>query len=295
MLVLMGSISFAQKRGTKPKSAPKPADIVFAVMDDGKTLEPIGTIDKGELVDTSGSAGDVKAATNFSKTYYKPKTAYHLIFGGTAAGSVTVTDSKPDSECGKNLGAATVTSATAKIKGLVMGLATNMMPQNGKNSRRMPTAAERSEIEALVRAEFAKQKISSQAITKMKYQNLTAIDVDNDGKSEMVGSFWAENTPDERDILFFIAEKNAAGKYVFGYSDFHKATKDNLMGGAELKDVDSGRGHELLLDAMEYDGDSSAEIFTVNQAFEGNNFYVYSKRDGKWKRVYEAYNYHCAF
>ncbi len=175
-----------------------------------------------------------------------------------------------------------------------MGLATNQNPAKTVSGvRRLPTAAERAEIESLVRAEFTKQGVSAKAVKNMKYYNLTALDVDADGKAEMVGSFWTENLPKERNLLFFIAEKNKGGKYNFGYSEYEKITPDKVMSG-NLKDLDE-LGGELLLDTFEYNGDASAEIFTINKAFEGNNFHVYSRQNGKWKRVFEGYNYHCAY
>jgi hypothetical protein len=130
----------------------------------------------------------------------------------------------------------------------------------------------------------------------MKYHNLTALDVDKNGTVEMVGTFWAENSANERNQLFFIAQKDERGKYEFGYSSYQKVTPDQVMSG-DLKDLDTGRGNELLLDIMEFDGDTTAEIFTIVQAFEGNNFHVYGrdKETGKWTRVYESYNYHCAY
>ena len=145
----------------------------------------------------------------------------------------------------------------------------------------------------MVRAEFAKQKVSANAVKNLHYYNLTAIDVDNDGKAEMVGSYWVESSAKERNLLFFIADKNSDGKYICGYSDYAKVTPDEVMSG-ELKDLDE-LGGELLLDSLEYNGDTTAEIFTISKAFEGNNFHVYSRRDGKWTRVFEGYNYHCAF
>ena len=42
-------------------------------------------------------------------------------------------------------------------------------------------AAERGEIESLVRAEFVKQKVPAAAAKNLKYHNLTAIDVNADG------------------------------------------------------------------------------------------------------------------
>ena len=293
VLIVMGiSVTFAQKP-TKTKPTTKAKPIIFAVLDDGKTLEPIGVIDKGELTATVGGDGDEKQLKNFAVTYYKPNTKYGLIFGGKLSGTETVKSFNTKTECGKNLATATTQSARVKLKGFVMGLATNAQTQpTAKGTRRLPTYAERAEIESLVRAEFTKREVAAQATKDLHYYNLTALDVDNDGTTEMVGTYWVESSAKERNLLFFIAERDG-GKYKFGYSEYSKITPDGLMSG-NLKDIDE-LGGELLLDVFEYNGDKTAEIFTVNRAFEGNNFHVYSRKDGKWTRVFEGYNYHCAY
>ena len=292
ILLALTSLAVAQKKRPAAKAKAKP--IIFAVLDDGKTLEPIGEIDKGELTATASSDEGAKSLTTFVNAYYKPKTVYNLIFGGAKNGTVTVLGNDAKADCGKNLATATTQSAKAKLKGYVMALATSETPsKTASGVRRLPTAAERAEIETLVRAELTKQGVSAKAAKVLKYYNLTALDVDADGKAEMVGSYWAETSAKERNLLFFIAEKNADGAYQFGYSEYAKVTPADLMSG-EMKDLDE-LGGELLLDAMEYNGDSTAEIFTISRAFEGNNFHVYSRQDGKWTRVYEGYNYHCAY
>src|SRR5688572_28656534 len=121
LILLTVSLSFSQKLG-KTASPAKPKPRIFALVNDGQTLEPIGVIDKGELVGTAGGDGDPKVLTPFVKNYYKPKTVYSLIFGGKSNGTVTVKSYDAKSECGKNLAQATVQSERAKIKGIVMGL-----------------------------------------------------------------------------------------------------------------------------------------------------------------------------
>lgn len=296
VLVLSSAFTvFAQKRVASKPSA-KPKSIVFAVLDNGERIEPIGEIDKGKLVETMGGDGDEKALLSFSQNYYKPKTTYNLIFGAAKNGTTTVVSSNPKSDCGKNAATVTTQSAKAKLKGLVMGLATNEIGlKKFSGLRRLPTAGERAEIESLVRAEFIKQGLSANAVKTLKYHNLTALDLDGDKKAEMVGTFWAENSADERNLLFFIADKNGDGKYKFDYSKYDKVTVDKVMSG-ELKDLDEEAiGNELLLDALEYSGDATAEIFTVVKAFEGYHYNVYSRRNGKWAKVFEVYNYHCAY
>ncbi|HEX8638884.1 MAG TPA: hypothetical protein VF692_12525, partial [Pyrinomonadaceae bacterium] len=224
LLLISGSAAsiFGQK-AAKNKTGAKANSIVFAVLDDGKTIEPIGAIDKGELAEAGNGEGDVNLASAFSRSFYKPKTVYNLVFGAAKNGTVTVQSSNPKSDCGKNAATVTTVSARAKLKNLVMGLATNQtVANNASGVRRLPTPAERAEIEALVRGEFKKQGVSADAIKAMKYHNLTALDVDNDKTPEFVGTFWAENSPAEQNHLFFIAEKAKNGKYSFSYNEYAK-------------------------------------------------------------------------
>lgn len=295
LIILSTAItSFSQKRPTRVVEA-KPKTIVFAVLDDGKTLEPIGEIVKGELTATANGGDEQKVLSEFTSSYYKSKTAYNLIFGGASNGTVTVKSFDVKAECARNLAQAATESAKAKLKGFVMALATNLMiDKTNSPVRRLPTATERAEIESLVRAEFAKQKVTANAAKKLNYYNLTALDIDNDGKAEMVGSFWVESSAKERNLLFFIAEQNSGGKYQFGYSEYKKVTPAEMMSG-DLKDLDEGIGSELLLDTLDYNGDKNAEIFTISRAFEGNNFHVYRRQAGKWNKIFEGYNYHCGY
>lgn len=294
IVLILASPGLAQRKRPVRQTV-KPLPIVFAVINDGQTLEPIGTIDKGTLEATATGDGDPKALNALAKNYYQPKTVYKLIFGAANAGTVTVKSFDTKAECSKNMAQATTQSLKAKLKGLVMGLATNApVDKTASGTRRLPTAAERAEIETLVRAEFIKQNIAASALKNLRYHNLTALDIDNDKRIEMIGSFWVEASPTSRALLFFIADKNAGGKYSFGYSEFKAVKQDDVMSG-DIKDIDTGIYNELLLDALEYNGDNSAEIFTVVQSFEGSGFNVYSRNDGKWTRVFEGSNYHCAY
>lgn len=286
------STSFAQRRNSTAKTAAKP--IVFAVLNDGKSLEPIALIDKGALVPASDGGDESAKILNFTKTYYKPNAVYKLVFGGVEAGSVTVKGSNPKAECAPNMAQAVYAAPKAKLKGMVMALATNAAVKKGTGVRRLPTPSERVEIESLVRAEFVKNKVAANAAKNLKYHNLTALDVDADGKPEMVGSFWVETAATERALLFFIAEQDAKGKYKMGFSEFRTVKQEEVMS-EDIKALDEGVYHELLLDAMEYDGDTTAEIFTYIQGFEGSSFTVYSRRDGKWVKAFEGSNYHCGY
>ena len=267
--------------------------IIFAVVNDGRALEPIVQVEKGKIVELESNAEN--GWKDFAKLYYTPKTTYNLIFGGIANGKVTVTKGLTGSDCAPNVAEATTVSAKAKLKGLVMGLATDVPIKKGTvGMRRTPTLAERTELEKLVRAEMTKQKVSAANLKGLRYLNLTALDVNNDKKAEFVGSYWLPTAKTERAMLFFIAEKGADGKYSLAFSEYQLVKQADVMS-SDIKDVDNGILHELLLDALDVDADGTAEIFTIGQAFEGNNFNIYKREADKWTKVKEVYNYHCGY
>ena len=285
---LSGVFVFAQK--AKPTPAPPAKPVVFAVLGDGKVLEPLAYINKGKLEATVTGGDSPNTIAAFNRRYYKPGTVYRLIFGGADAGTVTVKSSNYKSDCSKNIGVA-VTKSPKTIKGLVMGLAASSAAKEPTGVRRRPTDAEREEIEDLVRAEYARQKLTPKML---RYHNLTALDLENDGKVEFVGSYWIEIDRLTRGLLFFIAGKASNDKYSLGYSEYREIDQSKVMSG-EIKSVDEGVGHELLLDVYDFDGDGISNIFTYQQSFEGAGFTAYRKNGSKWVKAFEGSNYHCGY
>ena len=287
ILITLAAGAFSQR-------SPKPAvkNILFALHDDGKTLEPIAFVGNGKLSEI-GEEGSGPAAKQFAAKYYRKGQSYDLIFGGSVAGKVAVVKAMYPGECAGNMASASpVQKPTPVLKGMVMALATNARTTDRTPYRKAPSSAQRNEIELLVRAEFRKHGATT---SELRYHNLTALDINSDEKAELVGSYWIAPKKDERQLLFFIAEPTANGKYSFTHSKYDRVTLDKMMDGAEMSHVDSGIAHELLLDMFDYDGDGVSEIFTIGKAFEGNNFYVYRKQNVKWVKVFDTYNYRCGF
>ncbi len=290
--ILSGSADVLAQSPTKPAPA-KP--MIFAVLNDGKMIEPIGWVDKGGLDAPTGGDATAPELKLFNTTYYKKGTSYKLIFGGAVNGTVTVSSSDPASDCAKNMATVGVAGTKTKLGGRVMALATNAPgAKKGAGVRRLPTPAERVIADNLVKAEFAKQGNSAAVIETRDYHNLTALDVDGDGKIELVGSFWVKPDEKTRNTLFFIADKGSDGKYRMGFGKYNSIKEDSVMNG-EISTIDGGVYHELLLDVFDLDGDGVSEVFSYVQSFEGASFNVYMRVDGKWNSVFEGSNYHCGF
>ena len=285
ILLLLVSSAVAQKSNKK----------IFAVVNDGKQIEPIAFVENGKL---TGIGDDVIKAENnpaFAKKHYKPRTKYNLIFGGADAGTVTVVKDLSASDCAGNQAEISVQSSQVNPKGFVMALATDAVAKKTvKGVRRLPLITERAKIEELLMAEMKSRNVPIKNTNELRYHNLTKLDVDNDGDFEFVGSYWYNTGDKKRSLLFFIADKDAKGEMSLSFKKFEEFQEENVMS-KDINDLDKGLYHELLLDVFDYDGDGVGEVFTITQAFEGSNFNVYKRTGGKWTRVLETSNYHCAF
>ena len=290
-MVLTAFSGPARAQTAASTSVQKAKPIVFAVLNGGQTLEPIAYINKTKFEEPANGSDDEKVLVPFHRAFYKKGTVYKLIFGGAPVGTATVKSADPKSECGKNLANVTTKTTKTPLKGMVMGLATNEPVKLTVSTRRKPTPAEKEEADTLARAEFAKHKLTPKAL---KYHNLTALDVDNDGKAELVGSYYVEVDKLTRGVLFFIAGKASNGKYSVGYSEYRSIDQANVMSG-EIKAVDEGIYNELLLDMFDTDGDGTSEVFTYVQSFEGAGFNIYRRNGNKWTKAFEGSNYHCGY
>ncbi len=295
MFVFCVSGISAQKKVVTKETPKKTNQPIFAVVEDGKQIEPIAFIVNGKLESIVGEDADLVNDPNFVKSYYKPKTKYNLIFGGENAGTVSVTKDLSKTDCAANQAEISIQSKSVRPKGFVMALATNAAAKKSViGTRKLPTADERLEIEKLVMAEMLKKNIPIKKINELRYQNLTKVDVDNDGNPEFVGTYWYNTGDKVRSLMFFIADKSKNGSITIPFSKFNEYKASDIMSG-DVKDLDNGIYHELLIDMLDIDGDGTAEIFTMAQSFEGSNFNAYKKVDGKWTQILETSNYHCGY
>lgn len=276
---------------TPPRSAASsPRQIIFAVLNDGKTLEPVAYISKGKFSEPVNGSGEQKDIAAFSNAFFRKGQEYSLIFGGAKAGTVLVTGSNAATDCAKNTATISTNAGSVHLGKLIMGLATNLPVKRTAATRRKPTTGERAEADALVKAEYAKEKLTPKAL---HYQNLTAINVGSGGDT-LVGSYWVEIDKLTRGLLFFIADKDRGGKYSISYREYRKVDQGDVMSG-NISAVDEGVYHELLLDYLDATGDGVAEIFTYQQGFEGAGFTAFERKAGRWQKAYEFNNYHCGF
>jgi hypothetical protein len=287
LLLVVALIAFRPK-----ERLPASAKIIFAVLDDGQAIEPIAIVENGKLVQPVNGSDDGGGLTAFSNTYYNPKTTYDLIYGGKAAGKVSVVKSNLDTECGSTTAIVTTSSSKVKLKGFEMALATSVKPNKPASGiRKAVSVADRLAIEKLVAKEFQQNKI---IVKGMKLVKLTSIDADNNKVNEIVGTYTVSPSSKERGLIFFIATKSKANSYTLTYSEVETIKEEGVMSG-DIKDVDRGVYQEILLDMLDINDDGKAELFTIKSSFEGVGYNSYQLKGNKWEKVLETSLYHCGY
>lgn len=268
----------------------KQESIIFGLVFEGDSLDPIAYVKKNKLVSIEEENGFAEPRKALVKDFYQIGMKYSLIFGGVENGKVAINDNH-EGDCSGNSANVEINSKV-KLSQTSPALATNIKSPKSSNSfRRLLTTSEKTEVGKLVKAEYAKHKVIGK---KLKIINLTAIDYNNDDVPEFVGSYSAVTSKLSRGLLFFIAEKTKNGKYKITKRDYEKISQENVMSG-EIKDLDEGFYHDILLDAFDFDKDGKKEIFTVSYAFEANSYFVYKKVNDSWEKVFETDSYRCGY
>jgi hypothetical protein len=211
----------------------------------------------------------------FAREYFPIGQKYRMLFGGGDAGTATI--KKADKGC-NNIHATVTAETSVKIHGNVRGLATNSESLGRKPSaRRTPTPAERAAVLDLVKSIYLKRGVTVKFFRSMKVTNLTATDLDGDGKYEMVGSFTlAAKNKFERD-LFLIASPEGAGLH----AAFVKFQAYQPPSEGFLSSID-------FVDTLDLDGDGVGEVFAMQGGFDAYGYVIYKKQNGRWREVFSA-------
>ena len=255
---------------------PRKGVVVFAVSAESGTgsMDAVAIID-GKQLRAPYSDEQKDRQKSFANEYFAPGTVYRLIFGGGEAGNVTV---KKWSEGCNNIHAEVTPATSARLGGKVMALATSTETL-GKRApaRRAPTDAERAQTMTLMKSIYSQHRTPAGLIASIKVTNITATDLNGDGKYEMIASFTsAAKNKFERDLFLIAHQQGAAMR-----ADFVKFQAYQPPPETFLSSID-------FIDQLDLDGDGLAEIFATQGGFDGYALLIFKKVNGRWRQVYET-------
>ena len=250
--------------------------VVFAVSGESGegTMDAVVIVD-GKQLRAPQKDEDKAGQKKFAEEYFATGRTYRLISGGGEAGSIAV---KKWSEGCNNVHAEVTPSTSVRLGGQVKALATNSDSLGKRaSSRRAPTEAERAGVMTLVKSINTQNRTPASLIPSIKVTNLTATDLDGDGKYEFIGSFTLQaKNKFERD-LFLIAHQQGAGMR----SDFAKFQAYQPPPETFLSSID-------YVDQMDLDGDGMGEVFAVQAGFDAYAYVIFKKVAGRWRQVYQG-------
>src|SRR6266436_6797705 len=206
--------------------------------------------------------------------YFGAGRIYRLIFGGGEAGSVAV---KKWSEGCNSVHAEVGLSASARLGGPVRALATSSDSLGKRASaRRAPSDAERAAVMTLVKSIYRQNSTPANLISDLKVTNLTATDLDGDGKYEFIGSFTsAAKNKFERDLFLIAKPQGAAMRADLAKFQAYQPPPETF-----LHSID-------FIDHLDLDGNGVGEVFAVQGAFDGYAYLIFKKVAGRWRQVYD--------
>lgn len=288
------AVASAQRRASTQQKS-----VVFVVTTEAGAdaqVEPVAVVNsRGVFEEPISGGADENATSAFFGRYYKSGTKYRLIFGGADSGSATIREAMR-AECAP-LAARADISTTAKLGGNVMALATDgTHTLRANSSRRAPTERERAAVFQLAKLILMQKRVSTSAIDRNTTTlNLTATDLDGDGRDEMIGSYVVKSGPKVRDTLFLVAAPRGAS-YRAAVKKHARVNAGGIMDPAQIDSVgEGGLLTELFIEQFDVNGDGVGELFTVSRSFEGTTYRVYRRQRGAWRAAYEFYSYRCAY
>ncbi len=244
------------------------------------TIMPIVVIEGGRYI--APPAFNMKSARRrFAETYYRPGQKYRLLMESGESGAITV---KKLNSCDEMAAEVEVQTMRAQPKRQLSLIATNSAALEGKTiASREPNEREARAILRLARPYFRRRGLGEPLLEGVANW-LKAVDVDGDGRAEMIG-FFAVGAKSEH-TLFIIAEPQRDG--------FRPALV--LFHQSRDKWGDDGR-YQQFVAGIDLDNDGVSELITSGDDPRSSNdftYLIYKKQNGRWRSIYAGGGLKCA-
>ncbi|MEP6818062.1 MAG: hypothetical protein ABJA18_00920 [bacterium] len=225
------------------------------------------------------------AMRKFASEYFATGKKYRVTFGGGEIGNLTIKGF--DTGC-NNIHAKASVEDNGKIPAYLSALATDSDSLGRKpSSRRAPTQAERQAMDILVAQIYRSRGTPLAVYHTVVTINLTATDLDGDGKFELIGSFVAQTKTGARRDLLLIADPVGATRLPIPEHPVALKFKPALVKLQAYKLPPEGFDSAIdFVDQLDLDGDGVAEVFVQQHGFDAYGYSIYKKSAGRWRAVY---------
>ena len=267
-------------RAQRPSTTKTPTVIFVVSRADSSTespqnnLDAVVQIENGKLKPPYGEYSE-PAQTKFAQEYFAAGKKYRVTFGGGEVGTATIKSSGIGCN---NIHASASVDHNGRIPAGLSALATNSeILGKKKTARRPPTTEERIAVMKLVNQIHRSRGTTPGMLRSLKTTNLTATDLDGDGRFEIIGSFVIETGARFRRDLLLVAKPTTAG------------FKSSLTNFQSYKLPPEGFDSAIdFVDQLDLDGDGIAEIFVTQHGFDAYGYAIYKWSKGGWRKVYSG-------
>lgn len=276
LIISIVSVTSRLSAQTKPR-APQRANqfVVFAIGGESGLyhMDAVAVVNGKQFVSPFSDEQKDKQK-RFAEKYFAPGRRYRLIFGGGEGGAVTVT--KWSEGCNSVHADVNVTTS-ARLGGQVRALATNSETIGKRaTTRRPPTDDERAAVLKLVKTIYQQHRTPAAMLASIKVTNLTATDIDGDGKYEMIGSFMlAAKNKFERDLCLIAKGDSSSMRADLSKFQAYQPPPEEF-----LYSID-------YIEQVDVDGDGVGEVFAIQGGFDGYAYLIFKKSGGRWRDVFD--------
>jgi hypothetical protein len=159
-----------------------------------------------------------------------------------------------------------------------MGLASNVnIPAGREIARRGPSESERATAMELVKGIYLSRGTPQSWLKLLTTTNLTATDLDYDGKFELIGSFVIQTAANaRRDLLVILEPQQDKFKPTLVAFQSYKLPPEQFDSAADF------------VDQLDLDGDGVGEVFVIEHGFDAYGYSIYKKQNGRWRKIHSA-------
>jgi hypothetical protein len=205
---------------------------------------------------------------------YKAGAQITLFVAGQRQGNVTVKKVMPF-QC--DLSALLVTTDWSfSLRNGAMALATNAATvRSHETHRRQPNEAELDRAKLLAMNEFLKHGVLGKFSKNLKVEHAIVLRVDEAEGEFFVGTLSLEAEGADHEI--FLVAKMASSGDTMELARYHKTT-----------DIEDGKDAQYarFVDQLDLDGDGTDEIVVEVMGYESEEFVVYKRTGGRWRKVH---------